>query len=90
MNANDNTGDELLDNLTKFSPESLTYITLSDKWKYSIDSFERFFEGYNRERTLIVFNIFNISGGQFNITENHKVVIRKFMREGVLEFSNIT
>ncbi|RIA83434.1 hypothetical protein C1645_786335, partial [Glomus cerebriforme] len=51
VNDDDNIGDELLDILTKFSPNSLTKILISGGWKYSIDAFERFFESC-RERTL--------------------------------------
>lgn len=42
-------GDELLDILTKFSPISLTKISLSSCWEYSIDMFKSFLESYRDE-----------------------------------------
>ena|SRR2546429_7978912 len=41
---NDNNGDELLDILTKFTPESLTYLVISSKCEYSTVFLERFQE----------------------------------------------
>jgi hypothetical protein len=42
LNENDNIGNELLNILIKFSSKSLTNITLSNKWKYSIDILKDF------------------------------------------------
>ncbi|GES78802.1 hypothetical protein GLOIN_2v440448 [Rhizophagus clarus] len=81
VSKNDNIGDELLDILTEFSPVQLTKILLSGNWNYSIDAFERFFESY-RGRTLSYFEIRNIS-------EKNKVIVRKYIEEGVIIKSNI-
>ncbi|RIA79005.1 hypothetical protein C1645_831972 [Glomus cerebriforme] len=85
VNNNDNIGDELLDILGRFSTNSLTNIIISEDWKYSIDAFERFFKSYS-DRTLYSFNI--IHRKQFYITENHIAIIRKYVNEGVIKFSN--
>ena len=83
---NDNfIGDELLDILTKFSPNSLTYLTISGSLKYSIDAFERFFESC-RGRTIRTFNI-----NKYFITdipESHKIIVRRYINEGVIKESN--
>jgi hypothetical protein len=52
LNENDNIGNELLNILIKFSPNSLTKITISGNWKYSIDVFERFLENYRGRKLL--------------------------------------
>ncbi|RIA91066.1 hypothetical protein C1645_768448 [Glomus cerebriforme] len=82
---NNNIGDELLDNFTKFSPSSLIDITISGDWKYSIDALELFFESC-RERTLFNFDI--IHNSKNYITECHKAVVRKYVNEGVIKLSN--
>ncbi|RIA87063.1 hypothetical protein C1645_778141 [Glomus cerebriforme] len=82
VNENDNTGDELLDILTKFSPNSLTDISISGCWKYSIEAFERFFDSC-REKTLFYFEI--IPSNINYITQDHIVIIRKFIEEGVIK-----
>ncbi|CAB5193667.1 hypothetical protein RhiirA5_421194 [Rhizophagus irregularis] len=40
----DNIGDELLNILIEFSPKSLNYIKIDEGWKYSIETYKRFFE----------------------------------------------
>jgi len=78
-----NVGDELLDVLTNFSPDSLVNIKISGDWKYSIDAFERFFESC-RGRTLLFFNT-----SKFDyLTKDHKIVVRKYINEGVIKVSN--
>ncbi|GBC06700.1 hypothetical protein RclHR1_00070067 [Rhizophagus clarus] len=72
-------GDELLDDLAKFSPKSLTKLTLSGNWKFSIEIFEKFLESC-REHNLILFGITN----KTHITEEHKTIARKYVSEGVI------
>ncbi|PKK74502.1 hypothetical protein RhiirC2_708830 [Rhizophagus irregularis] len=85
-NENDNIGDELLDILTKYSPNSLTRIRISGSWKYSINIFEQFFDSC-RERILSYFAI--IPDNIINyIKDDHKSIIRKYIREGVIKSSN--
>src|SRR5205814_244992 len=55
-NENENVGDELLDILAKFSPDSLIDITINSSWEYSKDAFEQLFESY-RKRATFNFNI---------------------------------
>ncbi|RGB22295.1 hypothetical protein C1646_730900 [Rhizophagus diaphanus] len=83
----ENTGDELLNILSEFSPDSLINITLSEDWKFSIDTLTQFFESY-RVRTLNEFDIIqrNIS----NITLSHCDIINKYIKEGVIKRSNCT
>ncbi|PKC56105.1 hypothetical protein RhiirA1_542241 [Rhizophagus irregularis] len=83
----ENTGDELLNILSEFSPDSLINITLSEDWKFSIDTLTRFLESY-RVRTLNEFDIIqrNIS----NITLSHCDIINKYIKEGVIKRSNCT
>ena len=76
-----NIGDELLDILTKFSSKSLTDVIISGDWKYSIDAFERFFESY-RGGALLFFQI--IHHDRCHITENHKMIVRKYIDEGMI------
>ena len=80
-NGNDYIGDELLDYLTKFSPNSLTEIYISSNWKYSVDALERFFESC-RGRTLLKFGftLYN----EYYITKDHEEVFEKYIREGVI------
>ncbi|GET03563.1 hypothetical protein GLOIN_2v1592804 [Rhizophagus clarus] len=78
-------GDELFDILTKYSPMSLIDISISSVWKCSIDVFELFFESC-RERTLLNFNI--IYNSKNYITENHRQVVRRYIHEGVIRYSN--
>lgn len=78
-----NVGDELLDIIAKFSPKLLTDVTISGCWKCSIEAYERLFESY-RERTLLHFELtYNIN--QLYITKEHKIIIRKYIDEGVIE-----
>ena len=44
-------GDELLDILTKFSPNSLTTINISRSWEYSTNALENFYKSC-RERNI--------------------------------------
>src|SRR5204863_4010281 len=46
VNENKNIGDELLDTLAKFSPNSLIDIKIGGTWVYSNNAFEQFFESY--------------------------------------------
>ena len=78
---NGNIGDELLDILTKFSPNSLTDVRISAGWKYSINSFEQFFESC-RKRTLYFFVINNCS--RRYITKEHEEIVNKYVEEGVI------
>jgi hypothetical protein len=85
-NENDNIGDELLDILTKYSPNSLTRIRISGSWKYSINIFDRFFDSC-RERILSYFAI--IPDNIINyIKYDHRLIIRKYINEGVIKSSN--
>ncbi|PKY33745.1 hypothetical protein RhiirB3_452901 [Rhizophagus irregularis] len=86
LNETSDIGDELLDNLTKFSPKSLTYVTISGDWKYSIDAFKKFFESY-RERKLLCFNIDNYIGEHF--TTEHTDVVKKYFNEEIIVNSNL-
>jgi hypothetical protein len=86
FNASDCTGskgsgDELLDILTKFSPNSLTNISISEGWKYSIDALKIFFESC-REQTLQYFE-FTINNNDC-ITEEHEAIVSKYLKEGVI------
>ncbi|PKY57102.1 hypothetical protein RhiirA4_411527, partial [Rhizophagus irregularis] len=82
INLNDNIlGDELLDILAEFSPKFLTNITISAIWKYSIDGFIRLFESY-KERNLRHFNL--CKNYDYDITEDHKVIIKKYIDEGII------
>ena len=47
-------GDELLDILTKFSPNSLTTINISSYWEYSTNALENFYKSC-RERNINAF-----------------------------------
>jgi hypothetical protein len=76
---NDIIGDEILDELIKFSPEPLTKLILSGNWKYSIDTFERFLESC-RERKLIHFGITY----EIYITKEHEKIAKKYVDEGVI------
>ncbi|CAB5197583.1 hypothetical protein RhiirA5_426140 [Rhizophagus irregularis] len=88
INENDNNiGDELLDIFILFSPKSLDNISISGFWKYSIDAFNRFFEGF-RKRPLQHFNIIFDKLSYSNITSNHKIIIRKYINEGVVKYSS--
>ena len=84
VNENGRIGNELLDILIKFSPKSFS-IAISGDWKYSIDTFERFFESC-RDRTLFRFDI--VYYNQFYITKDHKMIVRKYVDEGVVKHSN--
>ncbi|CAB4418289.1 unnamed protein product [Rhizophagus irregularis] len=83
----ENTGDEILNILSEFSPDSLINITLSEDWKFSIDTLTRFLESY-RVRTLNEFDI--IQRNTFNITSSHRDIINKYIKEGVIKRSNCT
>ncbi|GBB87122.1 hypothetical protein RclHR1_13580002 [Rhizophagus clarus] len=81
----DNVGDELLDILSSINLISLNNILLSEDWGYSIGALERFFESF-REKNLLSFNI--LHHRNFYITDNHKEIIRKYVHEGVIRYSN--
>ncbi|CAB4418631.1 unnamed protein product [Rhizophagus irregularis] len=86
INENDNNiGDELLDIFILFSPKSLDNIHISGFWKYSIDAFNRFFEGF-RKRPLQYFEIIFDKLSYNNITSDHKIIIRKYINEGVVKY----
>ncbi|POG58237.1 uncharacterized protein OCT59_028802 [Rhizophagus irregularis] len=88
INLNDNIlGDELLNILAEFSPKFLTNITISAIWKYSIDGFIRLFESY-KERNLRHFNL--CKNYDYDITEDHKVIIKKYIDEGIIRNSTCT
>ncbi|PKY62105.1 hypothetical protein RhiirA4_488014, partial [Rhizophagus irregularis] len=88
INENDNNiGDELLDIFILFSPKSLDNIHISGFWKYSIDAFNRFFEGF-RKRPLQYFDIIFDKLSYSNITSDHKIIIRKYINEGVVKYSS--
>jgi hypothetical protein len=79
---NGNMGDDLLDNLTKFAPSTLTEIFISRGWKYSIDAFEQFLESC-RDRSL---RSFGFTYHDMNyITEGHEVVVKRYIKEGVIK-----
>jgi hypothetical protein len=80
-----NIGDELLNILAEFSPDSLINITLSEDWEFSIDALTRFFESC-RARTLYEFDI--IHHGQYYVTLNHCEVVNRYISEGVIMRSN--
>ena len=82
VSENGNIGDELLDILTRFSPNSLTEIRISSSWKYSTEAFEQFFESC-RERNLCHFG--TIFYHKNYITEDHEAVFNKYAREGIIE-----
>jgi len=82
--SNDDIGDELLDILTNFSPNSLTSISLNGCFRYSVDGLERFLESC-RERTL---DLFIIRRNHY-ISWEHKEVITKYIREGVIIYYSV-
>ncbi|RIA80382.1 hypothetical protein C1645_882193 [Glomus cerebriforme] len=90
-----NIGDELLDILTKFSPNSLTTIAISGKWKYSFGAFERLFESYRERNSLEFFIIDNIDNAAdvtakfIHITDNHRIIIKRYIIMGVIKLTNI-
>jgi hypothetical protein len=55
---------------------------ISNGWKYSINSFEQFFES-RRKRKLNWFGI-NFDGSRSYITEDHEVIFEKYVKEGVI------
>ncbi|PKC00799.1 hypothetical protein RhiirA5_427680 [Rhizophagus irregularis] len=86
LNENYNIGDELVEILIKFSPKSLTKITLKGNWKYSIDVFDRFLESCVRRNYIVdaidkVRNLITIGYAEF---------FREYKDEEVVENSNIT
>ncbi|CAB4418613.1 unnamed protein product [Rhizophagus irregularis] len=88
INENDNNiGDELLNIFILFSPKSLNEISISRFWKYSIDAFSQFFESF-REQPLLYFNIIYNKLSNSNITDDHKIIIRKYIDEGVVKYSD--
>ena len=80
-NGND-IGDELLDILTKFSPNSLTEIFISQGWKYSVGALEKFFESC-KERTLLRFGF--VAEYSNHITKDHNVIIERYVNEGIIK-----
>ncbi|CAG8648864.1 9111_t:CDS:2 [Rhizophagus irregularis] len=88
MDENDNNiGDELLDILISFSPKCLNDITVSKSWKFSINTFERFFESF-RDRPLHYF--YMICHGRSYITEEHKIMVKQYIEEGVIKYSSFS
>ncbi|CAG8701009.1 uncharacterized protein OCT59_015481 [Rhizophagus irregularis] len=87
LNKNDDIGDELLNILTKFSPESLTEIKVSGYWKYSIDTFENFFKSY-KGRESLHFDIIDDYDGE-HITIGHINIVYKYYIEGIILCSNL-
>ncbi|PKB98977.1 hypothetical protein RhiirA5_430487 [Rhizophagus irregularis] len=86
INENDNNiGDELLNIFISFSPKSLDEIIISGLWKYSIDAFNRFFENF-REWPLYHFGIND--SYNYAITNDHKIMFRKYINEGVVKYFN--
>ncbi|EXX52784.1 hypothetical protein RirG_250000 [Rhizophagus irregularis DAOM 197198w] len=82
INKNDNNiGDELLNIFTLFSPKSLNEIVISGLWKYSSYAFTRFFESF-REHPLYYFGFIDSDN---YITNDHKIIIRKYINEGVVK-----
>ncbi|PKK56675.1 hypothetical protein RhiirC2_799539 [Rhizophagus irregularis] len=82
INENDNNiGDELLNIFTLFSPKSLNEIVISGSWKYSSYAFTRFFESF-REHPLYYFGFIDSDN---YITNDHKIIIRKYINEGVVK-----
>ncbi|RIA96738.1 hypothetical protein C1645_754178 [Glomus cerebriforme] len=80
-------GNELLDILAKFSPMSLTNITISDEWGCSVSALSRFFECF-RTRPLYYFHI-TFKGFRHYITKDHVDIVKKYIYEGVVKYSNI-
>ena len=75
-----------MDILAKFSPNSLTEISISRGWNYSIYALVQFFESC-RGRTLCYFGF---SRHDYNyITEDHIIIVRKYIKEGVIEGSDV-
>jgi hypothetical protein len=72
-------GDELLDNILINFPSTLICVKISGCWKYSIDAFKRFFEGF-RGRTFPT--SFGYIGSM--CTKEHKAIIKKYIEEGVI------
>ncbi|RGB23230.1 hypothetical protein C1646_774821 [Rhizophagus diaphanus] len=88
MDENDNNiGDELLDILISFSPKCLNDITISKSWKFSINTFERFFESF-RDRPLHYY--YMICHGRSYITEEHKIMVKQYIEEGVIKYSSFS
>jgi hypothetical protein len=88
VEENDNNiGDELLDILILFSPKTLDDITVSKGWKFSINAFERFFESC-RGRPLHYF--YMICHGKNYITEEHKILAKQYIEEGVVKYSSFS
>ncbi|GBB99583.1 hypothetical protein RclHR1_03570011 [Rhizophagus clarus] len=88
VDENDNNiGDVLLDIIISFSPKSLDDITVSKGWRFSINAFERFFESY-RERPLNYF--YMICHGRNYITEEHKIMVKQYIEDGVVKYSSFS
>ncbi|CAB5185245.1 unnamed protein product [Rhizophagus irregularis] len=85
LNEIKNIGDGLLNILAKFSPKSLSSISISGKWKYSVGSFENLFESYKKRRLLH----FDIHDEIVYITTEHAKVVKKYFDEGVIAYSNL-
>jgi hypothetical protein len=85
VDHDDNIGDDLLDILSLYNDNSLFNILISGNWGYSINSLERFFESF-REKNLSSFNV--IHDRNYYVTDKHKEIIRKYINEGVVRYSN--
>ncbi|GES78731.1 hypothetical protein GLOIN_2v1545329 [Rhizophagus clarus] len=84
----ENMGDEILDIIIRYSPFTLKEIHLSDTWMFSVDGFKRFFESW-KGRNLIDFEIIYHNYNNYSyITTNHKNIIRNYINEKVINFSN--
>ncbi|RGB37211.1 hypothetical protein C1646_757162 [Rhizophagus diaphanus] len=77
---NDIIGDEILNYLIDYSPNSLNKLILSGNWKYSIDIFKKFLESC-RNHKLILFGITY----EIFITDDHVEIARKYVNEGVID-----
>jgi hypothetical protein len=77
-------GNELLNILAEYSPKSLTNISISYIWSFSAYVLERFFESF-RKQPLHYFHIKD----SYYFEDKYKVMVRKFINEGVVEYSNI-
>ncbi|GBC02361.1 hypothetical protein RclHR1_04590014 [Rhizophagus clarus] len=88
LNETDNIGDELLDILTKYSPKSLTHISISGHWKYSIVAFKKFLESY-RERKSLELCITVDDLDNHHVTNEHINIFKEYYDEGIVVNSEL-
>ncbi|CAB5396062.1 unnamed protein product [Rhizophagus irregularis] len=81
-------GDEILDIIIKYSPFTLKEIHLSETWMFSVGGFERFFDSWKGRDPVDFEIIYNDYNNYSYITANHKNIIRKYVNEKVINFSN--